>query len=106
MLNDQIIQYNKYYKTIKDKFAQLTQKHSEIDLKESDILHYIELEKTNAKQNNQLIKLLREIRQERRQVKYELAEIQKINSRLTAPLELIEPKPYNYRTKVMEMLTK
>lgn len=106
MLNDQIINYNKYYETIKNKYTQLTQKHSEIDMKESDILHYIELEKTTAKQNNQLVKLLREIRQERRKIKFELAEIQKINARLTAPLELIEPKPYNYRTNVMEMLTK
>lgn len=55
-----------------DNKEQLVQELSTCDLKEQDVLHYIELEKFNCVDGYKLAKKLKEIRQERRKVKNQL----------------------------------
>lgn len=55
---------------------ELTQRHSDIDQKICDILHYIELCETNDTEAIDLVKLLRVCRENRREIKDELQRIE------------------------------
>ena len=54
---------------------ELSKKHSDIDQKISDILHYIELCETNDNEATDLVELLRVCRENRRDIKDELQRI-------------------------------
>ena len=55
-----------------DSKEELTKELSNCDLREQDILHYIESEKFNSVDGYKLAKKIKEIRQERRKVKNQL----------------------------------
>lgn len=60
---------------------ELPEKQSEIDSKLTDVLHLIENEKLNTKQCYRAIKLIRDLRKERREIlnSYEIVKQYKIN---------------------------
>lgn len=60
---------------IKDYKNELTKKHSDIDQKISDILHYIELCETDSGEAADLVELLRVCHENRRDVKDEMARV-------------------------------
>lgn len=62
--------------SLKDYREELSQKHSDIDQKICDILHYIELCETNHEEAVDLIELLRVCRENRRDIKDELQRIE------------------------------
>ena len=61
---------------LKDYREELSKKHSDIDQKICDILHYIELCETDEKEAADLVELLRVCRENRRDVKDELQRIE------------------------------
>lgn len=61
---------------LKDYREQLAKKHSDIEQKICDILHYIELCETNEEEAIDLVELLRECRENRRDIKDELQRIE------------------------------
>lgn len=61
---------------LKDYREELSKKHSDIDQKISDILHYIELCETNDNEATDLVELLRVCRENRRDIKDELQRIE------------------------------
>lgn len=69
---EQIINSINVLNEFEDSKDQLVQELSTCDLKEQDILHYIELEKFNCVDGYKLAKKLKEIRQERRKIKDKL----------------------------------
>ena len=61
---------------LKDYKEELTKKHSDIDQKICDVLHYIELCETDANEAADLVELLRVCRENRRDIKDELQRIE------------------------------
>lgn len=61
---------------LKDYREQLAKKHSDIEQKICDILHYIELCETNEEEAIDLVELLRVCRENRRDIKDELQRIE------------------------------
>lgn len=67
---------------LKDYREELSKKHSDIDQKISDILHYIELCVTNDEEAIDLVELLRVCRENRREIKDELQKIEYFQNNL------------------------
>lgn len=61
-----------FFQDIDKRRKDLSEEQSIIDKKQDEVLHYIENHSTNASQSCRLIKLLKEIRFERRQIKNEI----------------------------------
>ena len=61
-----------FFQDIDKRRKELNEEQSVIDKKQDEILHYIENHNTNASQSCRLIKILKEIRFERRQIKNEI----------------------------------
>ena len=56
--------------------GQLKQQLSNVDLKEQDLLHFIEFGKINVRDGYKLAKAIQEIRSERRTIKNRMSQIQ------------------------------
>ena len=67
---------------LKDYREELSKKHSDIDQKICDILHYIELCETDDNEAADLVELLRVCRENRRDIKDELQRIEYFSNRL------------------------
>ena len=100
---------NNVVQDIKSKKEQLNSQLSEYDLQQQDILHFIENQKLNATQISKLIKMLKQIRSNRRDVKNELARYSALAIKLSNGSNLleckIETKPeneyYEFKTDVL-----
>ena len=80
----------------------LTQKLSKMDLKEQDMLHFLEDGKYDAVVMVKLAKQMRELRKARRVVKVEIEQIQSLMATMNAKkLEAFAHKDYTYRTDVL-----
>lgn len=77
---------------IKDYRDQLAKKHSDIDQKICDILHYIELCETNDDEAVDLIELLRVCRENRRYIKDELQRIEYFQKNLGTNANAVKAK--------------
>ena len=78
---------------------ELNKRLSELDLEKSDILHYIELEKFNAVKGNKVLNRLREVLEQRRNVKNELTKIQQVHSRVSTYKVVLNKKLVNIEEK-------
>jgi len=93
--------------TLTKRFAELHRLKSNYDLKEQDILHYIEFEKYDAVAGSKLLKSLKKVRIERRSIKDEYEELQAILARLrNAGLQNFSrpQKEYAYRVISLEQI--
>ena len=61
-----------FFQNIDRRLNELSKEQSIADIKQDEILHYIENHKLNASQSCRLVKLLKEIRDERRLIKDEI----------------------------------
>jgi esterase/lipase len=61
-----------FFQNIDKRLNELSKEQSVADIKQDEILHYIENHKLNAIQSCRLVKLLKEIRDERRLIKDEI----------------------------------
>ncbi len=83
----------------------LCQKLSKIDLKITDVMHYLENEKYDAVVMVKLAKQLKDLRKERRVVKVELEQTQALADVIkTKKLDTFAKKDYTYRTDVLKDL--
>ena len=91
------------YEKIQAESKELNAKQSSIDLKLGDLYHYIELGKYNAVEGSKLLKCLKGVLCERRDVKDRLAEIQRLEAKMTfvKKLKTDVEKVYSYRTGVI-----
>jgi hypothetical protein len=81
-MSEYVGQINTLYGNITSRLNVLAAKQKEIDIKEQEILHYIEFKKYDAVAGSKLIKLLRTTRQERRVIKDEMEELGSIKKRM------------------------
>jgi hypothetical protein len=91
---------NELQQGLTNRFEELHQLKSNYDLKEQDILHYIEFEKYDAVTGSKLLKSLKKVRIDRRNIKDEYEELQSILMRLkNAGLKNYKrpQKTYTYR---------
>ena len=102
-----IAEYNQYLATIKSKFQECNKRLSEIDLKEQDLLHFLEFEKCDAITMMKVVKKLKEVRAKRREIKDEFDKINAVYTRLCNLKNLKESeitKHYNYKTSIISEL--
>ena len=78
--------------SVNEKTNSLTQQLSQYDLEQQDILHFIENRKLNAAQMSKLFKLLKGIRENRRNIKQELSRYTSLASRMSKGSNLLECK--------------
>ena len=83
---------NEIVSDIKDKKEQLNIQLSQYDLQQQDILHFIENQKLNATQISKLVKMLKQIRFNRRNIKNELARYSTLAIKLSNGSNLMESK--------------
>ena len=84
----------------------LWQKVSSIDLKITDVMHFLESEKYDAVMMVKLACQLRDLRQERRDAKVELEQIQSLSDVIKGDkIDRFAKKGYTYRTDVLKDLT-
>lgn len=104
-MNEHIEKYNKFVNEINNKWDTLNTKLSEVDKKETDILHFIELEKYSAPTGAKILKLLKQVRQERRVIKDEWSDVDCVRKKLNnqIPVKNVD-RIYTYRTNVLKML--
>lgn len=81
-----------YLKSLNQKQSSLSIKLNKLERETQDVLHYIEFNNLNASQGFKIYKLLHEIRNERRQVKDELNQVDAILSQTNIP-QLIKNLP-------------
>ena len=94
--------FNKYVKEIKDKHDKLFEQLSNVDSEQEDVLHFLELTTCDAVTMMKATKRLKEIRKRRREIKDELAAIQKVHARLgNAVLSHTNPDIYTCRTDIL-----
>lgn len=77
-----LIHFTYLVEGIKDYREELAKKHSDIEQKICDILHYIELCETNEEESIDLVELLRVCRENRRDIKDELQRIEYFQNNL------------------------
>lgn len=108
-------QLKNIFQSIKEDVAQTTVKLSQIDLKESDVLHCIEFGIFNACEGYKICKILKEIRTERRKIKTELETLYMLRNDFVNPkqkdLNVVScrilqknnaPKIYVFKPKVLD----
>lgn len=71
-----------YLKSLNERQSSLSDRLNKLDRETQDVLHYIEFTNLNAFQGYKIYKLLQDIRQERRETKDELAQVDTILSQL------------------------
>jgi hypothetical protein len=97
--------WNDYINGLRKRYNELDGFKSKYDLAEQDILHYIEFEKYDAATGARLLKKLKEIRIQRREIKSEYEELQSILHKIkNAGLNNYKrpQKTYSYRTVTLE----
>lgn len=107
--NEMLDNFNKLIKESDIRSKELNKELSNLDLAKSDILHYIELEKFNAVKGFAVLRKLKCVLQQRREVKNEMLKIQQVTSRvneykviLNKKLTNIEDKKkYTYKTDIL-----
>ena len=81
MTTEEILKYMLvFFQDIDKRLQKLSEEQSVADIKQSDILHYIENHNLNASQSCKLIKQLKKIRKERREIKNEIDVIQSLKA--------------------------
>lgn len=79
MTTEEILKYMLvFFQDIDKRLQKLREEQSIADIKQSDILHYIENHNLNASQSCKLIKQLKKVRKERREIKNEIDVIQSL----------------------------
>lgn len=95
--------YKDFIKQVKEEHKKSYERLSQCDLAINDALHYLELEKCDAVAMVKIAKMIKELRQERRQVKNGIELTQRIISSIGNPNFLDGGKKrYHYRTKIMD----
>ena len=83
--------------------SEYSRKLSEIDKKEQDLLHMLELEQLNAVKLVKIAKKLQEIRRERRHIKFEEQELTAISCKLGKKFKLKSGKlDGDYNTDIVQ----
>ena len=95
-----IEEYNNLLNKVNKRHSELSKLQSEYDLEEQDILHYIELKKTDAIMNAKLMKKLKEITIKRRMVKEEISALRSIKT-LSHKSKYTDEKEYTFKTNVI-----
>jgi len=99
--------WNNYINDLRKRYNELDGFKSKYDLAEQDILHYIEFERYDAVTGSKLLKKLKEIRIQRREIKTEYEELQSILGKVrNAGLNNYKrpQKTYTYRTVTLEIV--
>ena len=96
--------YKDFIKQIKEEHKKCYEKLSQCDLAINDALHYLEFEKCDAVAMVKVAKMIKELRQERRQAKNSIDLTQRIISSIGNPNFLGGKKRYYYRTKMMDSI--
>ena len=79
MTTEEILKYMLvFFQDIDKRLQKLREEQSVADIKQSDILHYIENHNLNASQSCKLIKQLKKVRKERREIKNEIDVVQSL----------------------------
>ena len=79
MTTEEILKYMLvFFQDIDKRLQKLSEEQSVADIKQSDILHYIENQNLNASQSCKLVKQLKKVRKERREIKNEINVIQSL----------------------------
>ena len=79
MTTEEILKYMLvFFQDIDKRLQKLSEEQSVADIKQSDILHYIENHNLNASQSCKLIKQLKKVRKERREIKNEIDVVQSL----------------------------
>ena len=79
MTTEEILKYMLvFFQDIDKRLQKLREEQSIADIKQSDILHYIENHNLNASQSCKLIKQLKNVRKERREIKNEIDVVQSL----------------------------
>lgn len=94
--------YKNFIKEIKKENARFSERLSQCDLAITDALHYLELEKCDAVMMVKIAKVLKELRQERREIKDGMELTHRIILSIGNPNFLGGKKRYYYRTKIMD----
>lgn len=98
-----IKEYNDYVSKIVTRKTEVEKEISQLDLAQQDILHYLEFEKCSAATSAKLMKKLKLLRIERRKVKNEHDELNKICTRMgSKKIEDSVVKKYTYRTDIVK----
>ena len=98
--------FNKYVEEIQNEHKNLISQLSEVDSAQDDILHFLELAPCNAAIMMKATKKLKEIRNQRREIKNKLAVIDKIHARIgSSNLTYKEPSIYTCKTDVLSCIS-
>ncbi len=94
------------FSVIEKKRNELLEQQSQLDLKEQDLLHYLELQNCDAVQMVKVASKLRSITHERRIVKNQFAEIEPVYTLLKCRIgnwkKHKDPSFYKVRTNILE----
>ena len=104
MQKEQVVKFNTYLAEIDKRRKELANKESELDLKQQDILHFLETESYDAVIMVKATKKLKLLRQERRIVKQELSVVQTIYDRMKKPIQEQKFVGGIYKTNVIKEL--
>lgn len=104
MQKEQVVKFNAYLSEIDKRKRELAKKESELDLKQQDILHFLETESYDAVIMVKATKKLKLLRQERRIVKQELSVVQTIYDRMKKPIQEQKFVGGIYKTDVIKDL--
>ena len=100
---DYIRDFNEYCQKINERYQELTEEMSKVDLEQEDILHFLELGTYNAATMMKVTKRLKEVRERRRKIKDEFVMVQAVHSRIGKPsLTNTVQKKYTYKTTVLQ----
>jgi hypothetical protein len=95
-------EYNEYRERLWARKKELEAQLSDVDLKQQDILHFLENEKCDAVTMVRLAKRLKTLRTERRLIKNEYVELEPVCNRLTNAIKAKEKKDtYTYKTDII-----
>lgn len=104
MQKEQVVKFNTYFSEIEKRRKELSKKVSELDLKEQDILHFLETESYNAVVMVKATKKIKLLRQERRVFKQELSVVDTIYNRMKKPIQEQKFVGGIYKTNVIKEL--
>ena len=92
---------NEFLKEAKARHRELQLKQSEYDTMLSDAMHFLELEKCDAIAMVKTAKIIKEVRQQRRDVKTEIDKLKSTMDSMTKGVDKFDKRRYTYRTKIM-----
>ena len=96
---------NEFLKEAKIRQKELVQQQSKYDLMLTDAEHFLENEKCDAVVLVKTAKLIKELRQKRRQIKVELEKLQSARDTMTKGMIRFDNKSYTYRTAIMNSIS-